>query len=109
MTVKSASRSNKRRTSEMKSPPSETKPRTYAGRLAARLRNLRNDRGWKIETLAERLLAAGTVVPTSSIYAYELGSERSGKTKYPDLPHNLFPAYAAAFGFKSVWGLLPPQ
>lgn len=77
---------------------------SYSGRLALRLRKLREDRGWTVDQLQKQLQAAGQKVPASSIYAYESGRLGGGA----DLPCDLYPVYAAAFGL-TVRMLLPAR
>lgn len=81
---------------------SEPDPKTYSGRVALRLRKLREERGWSVPRLQERLAASGKSVPVSSIYAYESGNDAGGA----DLPSDLYPVYAQAFGI-AVRTLLP--
>lgn len=81
---------------------SEPDPETYSGRVALRLRRLREERGWSVKQLAAELAKVGKPVPVSTIYAYESGRNRGGA----DLPSDLYPAYAAAFGI-GVRTLLP--
>lgn len=85
-------------------PKKEPNEETYSGRVALRLRQLREARGWSVKELHEHLKDAGRPVPVSTIYAYELGSSANGV----DLPLDLIPIYAEAFGFKTASGLLPP-
>lgn len=86
-------------------PKVEPSPKTYSGRVAIRLRSLRESRGWSVKELQEHLKAAGQSVPTSTIYAYELGSVANGV----DLSWDLVPVYSKAFGFKTANGVLPPE
>lgn len=86
-------------------PKKEPSDETYSGRVAIRLRQLRESRGWSVKELQKHLEDAGHKVPISSIYAYELGSAANGV----DLSLDLVPVYAAAFGFKTASGLLPSE
>lgn len=86
-------------------PKKEPSDDTYSGRVAIRLRALRESRGWSVKQLHEHLKDAGRPVPVSTIYAYELGSAANGV----DLPLDLIPIYAEAFGFKTASGVLPTE
>jgi hypothetical protein len=78
-------------------------PKTYSGRLAARLRELRDSKGWSIEDLQARLTRYGATVPTSTIYSYEVGKEAGGA----DLPWHLVPIVAKVYGYQTANGWLP--
>ena len=88
-------------------PKAKKRPtsKTYSGRVAIRLRELRESRGWSVAKLGEHLTLAGHTVPPSSIYAYEFGKDANGV----DLPLELIPFYSKAFGFKSAIGVLPAE
>jgi hypothetical protein len=86
-------------------PKTEPSDENYSGRLAIRLRALREARGWSVADLQEHLKDAGRKVPVSTIYAYELGTAANGV----DLPWDLVPVYSKAFGFKTASGVLPPE
>jgi transcriptional regulator with XRE-family HTH domain len=92
-----------------KEPPVAARPKnepdldTYAGRVAARLRYLRERRNWTIADVQERLAAKGHKIPPSTLYAYERGKSGDGV----DLPYRLIPVFAAVFGYKSAHGWLP--
>jgi len=43
---------------------------TYAGRIAARLGELRTDRGWSVEQMAAKITKAGYPVAVSSLYQW---------------------------------------
>jgi ribosome-binding protein aMBF1 (putative translation factor) len=88
-----------RRTSKM-SPrqPREPDLKTYAGRVANKLRTMREDRGWSVEQTAEYLK-----IPASTLYAYERGKAGGGN----DMPLNMIATVAEVFGFKTASGWLP--
>lgn len=67
----------------------------YSGRVAARVRTLRDARKWTVEQLAAKIGVAD-----QTMYGYESGKR--------DIPPDLFPAIAAAFGL-SVRGFLPAE
>jgi len=85
---------------------SEPDLNTYSGRVAARIRELREARGWSLDDLAERLKQNGTTIPVSSLYAYEVGRRGDGTGR--DIPVDLYPAIAAVFG-KSIRSFLPAE
>jgi transcriptional regulator with XRE-family HTH domain len=58
---------------------------TYSGRLALRVRELREAKGWTVQKLAEK---AG--ISDKAMYAYENGTR--------GIPVDLFPALAKALG-----------
>ena len=70
--------------------------KTYSGRLAARVRELRDQHG--IEAVD---LAAKVGVELHSIYAYETGRRA--------IPTDLLPKLAKALKCESVADLLPPK
>jgi len=84
-------------------PQREPDQTTYAGRVAARLRQLREKRGWSIGNVQDLLAERGHVIPSSNLYAYERGKAGGGV----DLPVNLYPAIAHLYGFKTANGWLP--
>ena len=71
----------------------------YTDKIAARLRELREKRGWSIVVACERLDGAGFPITPSSLYKYESG-ERG-------MPLDLIPAVARACGFGTARGWLP--
>lgn len=73
---------------------------SYSGRVAARLRSLREERGWSVEELLSRLKQQKVRISLAAIYHYENGRR--------SIPPNLYPALAAIFG-KSVRTFLPPE
>jgi len=73
---------------------------TYAGRVAARLRSLREEKGWTVEELVKRLQKAGLAVEAPTLYQWENGHRSVA------LEH--VPALAAVFG-KTVRAFLPPE
>ena len=95
----------KRSISCMSRDPVKPEKKTYGGRVAARIRTLRSDRGWSVEDLCERLATAGVPVEPQTLRSYERGKGRGGS----DLPMNLAPAFAEAFGFKRPGGWLPVE
>lgn len=75
----------------------------YSGRVAARLRALREERGWTVADLAERLnrqLPKDKRVANSTLHSWDNGS----RTADPDY----YPAFAKVFGL-SIRGLLPSE
>jgi ribosome-binding protein aMBF1 (putative translation factor) len=80
--------------------------KTYSARVSHALESARVKRGWTVEDLQTAIKAAGgPEVPISTLYAYELGKANKGV----DVPMNLFPAIARAFGYKSAAGWLPTE
>lgn len=67
----------------------------YSGRVAVRLRSLREERNWSVEKLAAKLK-----LPVQTIYNYEQGKRT--------IPPDLYPDLADAFGL-SVRGFLPAE
>ena len=86
-------------------PKNEPDLTTYAGRVAARLRYLRERRNWTIADVQEMLADEGHQVPVSTLYAYERGKSGGGV----DLPYHLIPVFAGLFGFKTAAGWLPDK
>ena len=70
-------------------PPKEPDTATYAGRFAARLRVLRERKGWTVEELRDRLGEAGLTASEATVRRWERGD---GLPSIADLP-----AFAAAF------------
>lgn len=68
---------------------------TYAGRLAARIRELREAKNLKVHELADKL-----GVSAARIYAYESGER--------EIPTDLYPPLAKALGCKTVADFFPP-
>lgn len=65
----------------------------YSGRIAARLRKLREERGWLVNDLAaaiNRLLPADQRVAVSTVHHWDNGGRR--------LDPDLYPIVARAFG-----------
>lgn len=79
---------------------------TYAGRVCARLRELRIGNGWTMEDFRARLAQHGHNIPLSSCYAFERGSAMAGGS---DLPLNLFPVVARIYGYTTSVGWLPKE
>lgn len=69
--------------------------KTYSGRVAARVRALRDKRGWAAEDLAKKI-----GVPVKTLYSYESGDRVISPDLYPNL--------AEAFGM-SVRAFLPAE
>ena len=94
---------------ESKMTPRPRKDRdikTYSARVSLALEQARVKRSWTVEDLQTAIKAAGgPEVPISTLYAYELGKANKGV----DVPMNLFPAIAKAFGYKSAAGWLPTE
>jgi len=75
---------------------------TYAGRVAARLRQLREKTGLSVEELADRLhLLTKTPIDKFRIYKWESGRASP--------PYDFLPYLAEALGLKTVRALLPPK
>lgn len=81
--------------------PSSPDSSTYAGRVAARLRELREKKGLTVEHMVNSLNTLhGANIKPVTYYTYEAGSR--------DLPLNLFPAVASVLG-TSIAKFLPPE
>ncbi|MFH5806433.1 helix-turn-helix domain-containing protein [Alienimonas sp. DA493] len=87
-------------TPRMGRPPKEPDLTTYAGRLGARLRGLREKRGWTVEEFRERLHEAGLSVRGGTVRSWERGDRTP--------PAETFPHLAATFGV-APGDLLPPE
>lgn len=80
-------------------PKKPINEKTYLGRVATRLRALREDAGLSVEELSARLIAAGFQVKGSAIYAWEQG--RSA-------PHvEVLPVLAKLYRLSSPGEVLP--
>jgi hypothetical protein len=79
--------------------PKEPDASTYNGRVAVRIRELRNKRGQAVDEFLQALEQQGLTVNRSLAYAWENGS----KLIHP----NHYPAIAAALGCRSVRAFLP--
>ena len=77
----------------------EAKLDTYSGRVAARLRELREKKGWDVSDVVDRLPRDKRVTKTA-MYRYESGMRV--------LPPDLYPHLAAMFGL-SIAKFLPPE
>ena len=74
---------------------------TYSGRIAARLRELREAKGWTVAELAERLnrsLPKDMRVANSTLHGWDAGTRKVDPDYYP--------AIAATFGL-TVRGFMP--
>lgn len=89
--------------SQEKPVPPKKKPNTstYAGRIGARIRELREEREWSVEQLRDALARRHVGLAISTIYGIENGSREI------DIDH--MPGFAAVFGFKTVGEFLPPR
>ncbi len=83
-------------------PKSDIDTSTYSGRIAARLRELREAKGWTVKELTGRINGASPPrkIAQSTVHAWDNG----GKAINPDF----FPAIARAFG-KSVRSFIPAE
>ncbi|MFB6320792.1 helix-turn-helix domain-containing protein [Saccharicrinis sp. FJH54] len=81
-------------------PPKEPDLTTYAGRLGARLRALREERGWSVEEAAAALRGASVDVTDKTVRNWERGDNTPTIDKLPGI--------AATFGV-SVDALLPTE
>lgn len=86
-------------------PPRSADETTYPGRVSAKLRALREQRGWSVEQLQAALALHDAAIEIHTLYAYERGKARGGV----DLPLRYIPAVAKAFGFKTANGWLPAE
>jgi hypothetical protein len=77
----------------------------YAGRVAARLAELREGRGWSIVETQTRLGTMGFKVSVSTLRAYEQGADAGGS----DLPLNALPFITRLYDFESIADWLPPN
>lgn len=74
--------------------------KTYSGRVAARLRTLREEKGWTVDETVQRLKRAGLAVEAPTFYQWESGHNAIS------LEH--VPALASIFG-KTVRSFLPAE
>ena len=81
-------------------PPKEPDLGTFAGRVGARLRELRTRAGWSVDELKAELAERGLVVETDTLYKWERG------TRTPRLTD--LPAFAEAYRM-TPRGVLPPK
>lgn len=86
---------------KMAPAPKEPDKKRYSGRLAARIRFLREEAGLTVEELAEKITDAGHSIATPSLYHWENGN------RVPSI--DALPAIAKALKLKSVSELLPPK
>lgn len=84
-------------------PPAILDAATYAARVSARLRQLRTEHGLSMSDLADRLADLGRRIPLATLYAYERGKDAGGV----DLPLELIPLVAEAYGFSHPGDWLP--
>jgi ribosome-binding protein aMBF1 (putative translation factor) len=69
--------------------------RTYSGKIAARVRELREAKGWTVQDLADRI-----GVTDGAAYAYENGDAT--------IPPDLYPKLAKVLGCKPPHSFFPP-
>lgn len=82
-------------------PKKPINSKTYLGRVAVRLRSLREDKGLSVAELSDRLLAAGLQVKCSAIYGWEQGKS---------FPHiEVLPTLAKIYGLESPGDVLPKK
>jgi transcriptional regulator with XRE-family HTH domain len=74
--------------------------KTYSGRVAARLRTLREEKGWDVPETIKRLRRAGLEVEAPTYYGWESGKR--------DIALEHVPALASIFG-KTVRAFLPAE
>lgn len=93
-------------------PEVDRRVETYADQIAARLRELRHEKGWSIQDFRLRLAQVagvtgedGEPIPQSTAYSYEHGRSGGGA----DLPTDLFPAIALLYGYATPFGWLPKE
>ncbi|NLF09598.1 MAG: helix-turn-helix transcriptional regulator [Pirellulaceae bacterium] len=84
-------------------PPTILYATTYAARVSARLRQLRAEHGFSMPALADHLSVLGRRVSLATLYAYERGKDAGGV----DLPLELIPLIAEAYGFSHPGDWLP--
>lgn len=88
------------RLGDMPRKPAKPKLDTYSGRLGARIRELRNERGWPVEQFWLRLDRAGVKASVATINNWEAGRRA---------PHlDDCPAIAKVLGV-AILELLPPK
>lgn len=97
---------NPRKARGMARPQREPDTRRYSGRVAARLRELRETRGWSISRVCDQLKTLGYVhtrqnrrIPDSTMYAYERGVN--------DVPLAMIPWVARLYGYGTAAGWMP--
>lgn len=83
----------------MARPANEVDVSTYSGRLAQRMKTLREKAGISTDQAAEAITAAGFTVATRTYYGWEAGSRQP--------PLDALPSIATALGQKTVRTLLP--
>ena len=79
-------------------------------RNCAKLRELRDDRGWSIDDFRNKLAEygvtkGGELIPATTAYSYEQGKQNNGA----NLPVDLYPVIAAIYGYKTPFGWLPSE
>lgn len=80
-------------------PKSNIDTSTYSGRIAARIRELREARGWTVKELANRINAAGgSNLANSTVHGWDNGSR--------SIDCDFLPTVAKVFGL-SVRSFLP--
>lgn len=82
---------------ESKQPDS----RLYSGRLAARIRAIRQANGLSVEDVAERMRRAGYDISAPTLYGWENGNRAA--------PLDAMPALARALKVDDLHELLPPR
>ena len=72
---------------------------TYAGRVAARLRQLREKAGLSVKETVEKINMAGYAITEMAYYSWENGNRQ--------INLNAIPALAKTLGLKTCQGLFP--
>jgi ribosome-binding protein aMBF1 (putative translation factor) len=92
-------RPNSQKTEARSVAPARREPdiSTYPGRVAARLRELREKKGWSVKEAADLL----GIKSFKTLYSYEDGSREPNLT--------LIEKVAEVYGFSTVTGWMPPR
>lgn len=85
---------------EMPRKPAKPKLDTYSGRLGARIRALRNEKGWSVERFWQQLDRAGIKASVATINSWEAGRTAMHLDDVPKV--------AKVFGI-AVLDFLPPK